>query len=53
MLCRYSIVCLKPVLKDEDYIMLRHKLEGLMRNNEDSIIFYRQCNRCEGDITQI
>ena len=25
--------------KDEDYIMMRHKLEGLMRKNEDSIIF--------------
>ena len=48
---QYSVF--EACLKDEDYIMLRHKLEGLMRNNEDSIIFYRQCNRCEGDITRL
>ena len=40
-------------LKDEDYIMLRHKLECLMRKSEDSIIFYRQCSRCEEDITRL
>ena len=37
----------------EDYIMLSHKLEGLIRKSEDSIIFYRQCNRCEEDITRL
>ena len=40
-------------LKDEDYVLLRHKLERLMRKSEDSIIFYRQCVRCEEDITRL
>ncbi|ACV63727.1 CRISPR-associated protein Cas2 [Desulfofarcimen acetoxidans DSM 771] len=40
-------------LKEENYIMLRYKLERLMRKNEDSIIFYRQCSRCEEDIIRL
>ncbi|WP_078060342.1 CRISPR-associated endonuclease Cas2, partial [Desulfotomaculum copahuensis] len=29
-------------LRKEDYLMLRYKLEKLIRKDEDSIVFYRQ-----------
>lgn len=40
-------------LNDEDLLMLRHKLERIMRKDEDSIIFYRQCLHCQEDILRL
>ncbi|WP_066636339.1 CRISPR-associated endonuclease Cas2 [Desulfolucanica intricata] len=40
-------------LKDEDYLLLRYKLERLMKRDTDSIIFYRQCIRCQKDILRL
>ncbi|WP_353740144.1 CRISPR-associated endonuclease Cas2 [Desulfotruncus arcticus] len=35
-------------LRREYFIILRYKLESLIKKNEDSIIFYRQCKQCFG-----
>lgn len=40
-------------LKDEDIVKLYHKLQRIMRKDADSIIFYRQCARCQEDIMRM
>ncbi|WP_243137353.1 CRISPR-associated endonuclease Cas2 [Desulfofundulus thermobenzoicus] len=40
-------------LRREDYLILRFKLEKLIRKEEDSIVFYRQCPRCSGRVERL
>lgn len=57
LLCNYAVPVQYSVfearLKDEDFVLLRHKLTRLLKKGEDSIIFYRQCARCSNDIIRI
>ncbi|MBM7854985.1 CRISPR-associated protein Cas2 [Desulfohalotomaculum tongense] len=40
-------------LRKEDVLSLRYKLDSLIKKNEDSIIFYRQCPRCSGRVDRL
>lgn len=57
LLCNYAVPVQYSVfearLKEEDFVLLRHKLARLLKKDEDSIIFYLQCARCSNDIIRI
>ncbi len=48
---QYSVFECK--LRREDFLLLRHKLDKLIKKEEDSIIFYRQCPRCSSKVERL
>ena len=48
---QYSVFECK--LRKEDFLILKHKLEGVIKKSEDSIIFYRQCKQCFGKVDRV
>ncbi len=40
-------------LRREDYLILKCKLEKIIKRNLDSVIFYRQCKLCTGKVERL
>ena len=48
---QYSVFECK--LRDEDLLLLQAKLEELMDRDEDNVVMYRLCARCERDVRRM